>query len=360
MKSFAEALLRPGILRLVLAATVVLHHAGIFALGEWAVYVFFVLSGYWVCRMWWEKYRQRTHPFPIFIVSRYWRLWPAFFVCQLISVAVLARFSPRWLSEAALMSHPLWILRTFAIVSSGSQFNLNAPIWTLDIEMQFYLVLPALAWLLAKVFELPHKVRNALLVPVVAGLGALFIHTAFVRTETTLLPPFLLFFSLGMITFFSDWKPTRRVGLGSVGVVAAVFGVIVCNTTWRQFIGPDATRTALSHLHAGNLLIAGSLAVLFTPYAAYTVSLPSPRLDRHFGNISYVLYLFHYPVQMAMNWAGPSLSTSPTVRAILQVVAVVGGTVALYRLVDQPSEHWRHAILEKRRALPPVENSIHP
>ncbi|MEI9893860.1 MAG: acyltransferase [Chthoniobacter sp.] len=324
------------------------------------VYVFFVLSGYWVCRMWREKYRPRSHPLAAFLASRFWRLWPTYFVCQWIGLAVLMRFSPRWAAEAALMANPLWILRALAIVSAGSQFNPVAPIWTLDIEMQFYLLLPFLAWALARVFGLPSAARMAVLALALAGLGAIFYREGLGNAGFRVLPPYLIFFSLGMITFYSGWQPARWMGLGAAALVVAILGVVACHPTWRNLMGPAATRTALVNLQSGNVLLCGLLAVLFTPYAAFTVSQPSPAWDRHLGNISYVLYLFHYPVQMAMDWAGPSLSASPTVRGALQMAALVGGTCVLYRLVDLPSERWRHAVLEKRRALPAAENSIRP
>ena len=59
---------------------------------------------------------------------------------------------------------------------------------------------------------------------------------------------------------------------------------------------------------------------------------------------------------MAMDWAGPSISASSVVLGGLQLLAVTGGTLVLYRCVDLPSERWRHAILEKRQALCPFRN----
>jgi peptidoglycan/LPS O-acetylase OafA/YrhL len=360
VKSLGEALLRPGFLRLFLASTVVLQHARICALGSWAVEIFFVLSGYWVSRMWWERYRQRPNALAVFFTSRFWRLWPVYVVCQLIGLAVLARFSPRWSSEVATMAQPEWILRALAIVSAGSQFVLVPPIWSLDIEMRFYLCLPLLAWACARIFKLSAGARNILLTVIFVGLGGWFAWQVPGNPDVHILSSHLIFFGLGMVTFFSQWQPTLRTGLGSAGLVTVILAIMVAHPGWRHLLGPDATRTALADLKSANALLCGGLAVLAAPYAAFTVTLPSPGLDRHLGNISYVLYLFHYPLQQTMDWAGPSLSASPAVRAIVQLVVLVGGTIALYRCVDLPSEHWRHAIFERRRGLPAAENAIRP
>jgi peptidoglycan/LPS O-acetylase OafA/YrhL len=360
MNSLGATWLRPGFFRLFLASMVVLHHAGLCALGSWAVDVFFVLSGYWVCRMWWEKYRFRRHAVAVFFASRYWRLLPVYLVCQLIGLAVLWRFSPRWIAEISLMQSPPWILRALAIVSAGSQFRFLSPIWTLDIEMQFYLALPVLAWLLAQAFRLGPAVRGVLLIVVLAGLGLLFFDLPSGQPTVYLLPPYLLFFTLGMLVYFSDWRPSRRIGVASSILVGAIFLAIACRPEWRIFLGSEATRTANPQLQSVTTLLSGVLAVMVTPCAAFTVWQSSPSLDRHFGNLSYVLYLFHYPVQMAMDWAGPSLSYSALVLGVMQTGAVILGSLALYFCIDLPSEYRRRIFLQKYPSLPPAENSIRP
>jgi peptidoglycan/LPS O-acetylase OafA/YrhL len=351
VKNFTESLLRPGLLRLFLAIVVVLQHARICAFGSWAVYVFFVLSGYWVCRMWWEKYRPRAGSILVFYASRFWRLWPTYIVCQLIGLAVMARFSPRWVSEIVIMAHPAWIARALLIISSGSQFNYLNPIWSLDVEMQFYLVLPLLAWGVAKLFGRPVAWRTACGILALAGLFVLFVQQAPAKNGLEFLTPYLVFFGAGMAVFFSGWQPTRLVGVASATLFVLATAVIAFHPTWHRFIGSEAMRTTFTGLHAGNTILAGILALIVTPYAALTVYQPSPPLDRHLGNISYVLYLFHYPVQMAVDWGGHRFSSSPFVLAAIQLAALIAGTLVLYRCVDLPSERWRHIVLEKRRAL---------
>jgi peptidoglycan/LPS O-acetylase OafA/YrhL len=352
MRNPGDALIRPGIFRLFLAIAVILQHAGVSALGAWAVDVFFVLSGYWVCRMWQEKYRMRPHAVLTFFGSRFWRLWPTFVVCNLIALAVFARFSPCWGAEAAIMSHPTWIARTLAIVSSGSQFDLVPPMWSLDIEMQFYLLLPLLAWLVARIFGLPAVWRQILLIAAFGGLAAFFVQQPPIEGHLRLLPNFLGFFLLGMIAFFSGWAPSRRIGLGSAALVAGVLLVMMCAPYWRTLLSPEAARTSQVALHIRNTVFCGALAVLAAPYALFTATQPSPTLDRHFGNISYVVYLFHFPVQQFMEWGGHAVSSSPLVRGVFQLTVLIVGTLVIYRYVDLPSEHWRHALFEKRRGLP--------
>ena len=66
--------LGPGMFRLLLSLLVVLHHSLPLRLGTWAVYVFFILSGFWICRMWRQRYAETQSPYLTFLVSRWWRL----------------------------------------------------------------------------------------------------------------------------------------------------------------------------------------------------------------------------------------------------------------------------------------------
>jgi hypothetical protein len=46
--------LKPGLFRLFLSLIGVMHHSFPIRLGGWAVGILFVLSGYWIARMWVE------------------------------------------------------------------------------------------------------------------------------------------------------------------------------------------------------------------------------------------------------------------------------------------------------------------
>src|SRR5258708_13297126 len=80
-----KSLLSPGGVRLFLAMVVVVHHSLPLRAGSWAVDVFFVLSGYWITRMWNTRYRQTRIPYITFLVTRWWRLAPVFLVCTVLA-----------------------------------------------------------------------------------------------------------------------------------------------------------------------------------------------------------------------------------------------------------------------------------
>ncbi|MDB5260864.1 MAG: acyltransferase family protein, partial [Adhaeribacter sp.] len=76
IKSFLTG---PGFLRLVLALIVVFHHnTKYIKIGEFAVFAFFMLSGYWIHKMYKEKYDLLERPFFSFITSRWLRIYPTY------------------------------------------------------------------------------------------------------------------------------------------------------------------------------------------------------------------------------------------------------------------------------------------
>jgi peptidoglycan/LPS O-acetylase OafA/YrhL len=73
--------LGPGAFRLILALAVVLHHCTrFFPFGTVAVYVFFILSGYWVTRMWEERYSTSQNAYSLFVLSRSLRIFPLYWI----------------------------------------------------------------------------------------------------------------------------------------------------------------------------------------------------------------------------------------------------------------------------------------
>ena len=136
----------PGILRVYLASTVVLQHLDIIGLGSTAVYLFYVLSGFWITALWDQKYSHCNHPYPTFLLSRFWRLFPLYTVCITMMGIVAAHFAGGLNNAMNHQFSTAWLARAIIIVSSASQYHLLPPTWSLDIEMQFYLIAPLLIW----------------------------------------------------------------------------------------------------------------------------------------------------------------------------------------------------------------------
>lgn len=282
----------PGLFRLILSYLVLLHHSTPLRLGEWAVYVFFVLSGFWICRMWRRRYAHTHHPYLTFAVSRWWRLAPVFVVCTFLGVA-----SSFFLHGGDVSHHCgnlLWWLRQFLIVGSAAVTELPTA-WSLDIEMQFYLVAPLLILLLA-------RMRPVLrLLTVSGGLGWLLVflfrggYAHFIPFPHLSL--FIGFFLIGASMEICHWTPSRGFAFGSVLVFLGVTLLLtLCPQTHRGVwvVVPEAPVNPGNSLSDLVELWWVSGAALVAPFVAWNVSQASPHYDRLLGNLAYPLYLFHW------------------------------------------------------------------
>ena len=68
----------PGSFRFILANVVIISHFSMFGIGTAAVELFFVLSGYWVYRLFDTRYMRAHSPASVFISSRFLRIAPMF------------------------------------------------------------------------------------------------------------------------------------------------------------------------------------------------------------------------------------------------------------------------------------------
>jgi peptidoglycan/LPS O-acetylase OafA/YrhL len=131
-----------GLFRLFLAAVVVVHHSFPLRLGAWAVYAFFILSGFWISQMWQHRYAHTPNQLLTFMVSRWWRLAPIFLVCTALSV--VSSFFLQGGDSLHGGNGPAWWLRQLLVAGSNGVGTDLPPSWSLDVEMQFYLVAPQL------------------------------------------------------------------------------------------------------------------------------------------------------------------------------------------------------------------------
>lgn len=323
----------PGNFRFYLALTVFVHHFSRLALGSYAVMVFFVLSGFWVETMWAEKYRNTRKPYWTFIASRFWRLIP---LLLLVSVLMLgARWVLGLLPGDLTQSDPLHLaLSSLALIGySQLPVGLVGPAWSLDIEMQFYLVAPLLAAITGRRwFMLFLGLALALSIGwALAGLPISLGH-------------YLAFFVIGMAAARFRWKPSP--GLGWLSLVAT--GVVVVGliaSPWRELVLGGAHR---GPLFVYNEHLSALLAAISVPFAIYTVNQPSDPADRMMADLSYVLYLLH---AIAVLWfyqvTGPFSARLLVAAVSFLVVPLL--SYAIWKWFDHPINRARVRWVNARR-----------
>lgn len=298
------------------------------------VQVLLVISGFviaYTMRNLWVTPREVVS----FIARRIVRLVPAYWVAIAIAIVtdtfcslfgeLPSPFADR-VSAFRLLAHLLFLQDVFGYES------LSAGMWTVCIEMQFYVV-AVLGWGVAQ--RLASKSQQAKRLTSAVGLlltfAPLSLYSFFhwYRQETTTqwVTHFLWFFFLGMTTW---WALDRLV---SVWVFVITVGIVIGQLFFEwEIANVIAVATAIL------IFIAGKTERL-------NVWLNWGWLQ-YLGRISYSLYLIHYSISHLLIHGGWSLfgNTPSAIQAcgvlLFSVFASLAAGHLLYVTVEAPSGRW--------------------
>jgi len=321
----------PGAFRLWLALLVVIHHLTGLEIGKAPVLVFFVLSGFWVQRVWNDRYRHTRQPWLTFIVSRWWRLAPLLVLATPLAIAMQALTHDR---DLALVAQTPWAhaLVPFSVLGYAQlPTRPVGPAWSLDIEMQFYLAAPLLVALIA-------RLRTA----VILTLGFLVFEWSLMAHHGVVLTAFLPWFLIGMVGAAHDWRPSRTMATGSMALALGLFTAVLATPSLREtYLAPDAPEYVTLNLLLGALLI---------PFALSTVTAPRrpDRADALLADQSFLVYMLHWPAITLfrhIEWATPFTAA---LGAMTLMAAVAALSMLVWHHFDRPLNGVRKRWVDSR------------
>ena len=332
MTRAVEKLASPGAFRLILALAVFLHHSTGFNIGMSAVLIFFVLSGYWVATMWAHTYAHTRTPYLTYLISRVWRITPVFALCSLISWILLLVREGRPESVGNL-AHQLF--SNILILGYNSlPFQANVPGWSLDMEIQFYLVAPLIIFL---IYRSAYAVFICLLISVCSKwLGG-----------GVTVAPFMYFFGIGVAAAILDLKPTPRLAWTSLFATLAIIVFCLALLAKTMVFGPFTDQPLLAFSSRTNTLI----AVTMIPWALYTVRQESSSNDRMLGDLSYIFYLLHWSVLGALR-AGEGDYLHRFLICAFALVLILAASWFIWAYYDRPINRLRAQWVARRVAAP--------
>jgi len=323
------------LVRLLLALMVVAYHCvALSGLPAWSfieerlslaaelgVQGFFVVSGYLV----WISL-ERSPSLARFAENRARRLLPAYIVVVLacgLAALILSQASRDDLS--AVLRYVGWNLSFLNFMEpnlpglfTGNRFTeVNGALWTLKIEVMFYLLLPVLAWLLGAagrhrwiLFVLIYAAAEAWRVGLEQA-GAAQNNVMLVELSRQL-PGQMSFFIVGIA--LAAWRDglNWRSALAPVALVALAVSILV---------------PALDVLRA----IGIGVVVIW-------IAIGLPRLPgvARIGDLSYGLYIVHFPIIQTGIAAG-LFGFSPWLGLGAVVLASILAALVLWHLVEKPS-----------------------
>lgn len=331
-------------LRLAFAAIVAAYHlvvlprldpageleASLATLAELSIQGFFILSGLLVYGSW-----NRSPTLADYVGKRVRRLYPAYAVVILVPALIAFGLGGAIPDVLRYLSANLVFLNflepALPGLFAGHRFEaVNGALWTLKIEVMFYALLlvlgPCLGWLGRRGMI---WIASALMLIYLGGEAwrMLFLWQADVTGDPILstlshqLPGQMGFFASGMALWIWQDLVKKRLGaVGRAGLVALAASFVVP--------GLEPLRPA-------------ALAALVA-WAGWArgPSLPAAR----FGDISYGLYICHFPIIQAVIAAG-LFDRNAAIGVLVSLVATLIASVALWHFVERPAlradSHYR-------------------
>lgn len=345
MKTITPKITQIQGLRALAALLVTLFHAKWVSGGFIGVDIFYVISGFLITGLLMREIeRTGTINFKEFYSRRFRRLLPTSFFVLLITALISWILIPSTMRSSLgrdIIAASLYVSNYLFAWWQADYQNLDAtpsPVihyWSLAVEEQFYLIWPLLI-LLFFIAATKWKKKNALtlLVSTVTVLSFLF---SIYQTETS---PIWAFYSL----------PTRawELGLGAllvllpsvktrklVGLVGFIFIII------SAFLYDEAT--AFPGLNA-LLPVMGTVMLISTinSWPPFLNDVANSRLFQWLGEISYPLYLWHWPLLVL-----PSTYFARPLFVYERVIAIIATIVLAdltHRFIEDP--------FRKKKTLP--------
>ncbi|MBU6320515.1 MAG: acyltransferase family protein [Alphaproteobacteria bacterium] len=324
-----------NLLRLVFASMVAIYHcvklsgvdawtpltAPLSVAAEIGVQGFFVLSGYLVMGS-----LERSSSIASYAEKRVRRVVPAYAV----TVLACALGALWWVGDAradlsAVARYIVWNLSFLnfmepnlpGVFVGNPQTEINGALWTLKIEVLFYLILPILAWILR----------------VAGGMRWLLLVAIYVSAELWRAALEQVSASTGQAV----WIELSRQLPGQM----SFFIVGVAFYLWREAL---TWRSLLPALGVGLFLLsvtvpaAEPLRALGLGVTSLWCALAWPQLfdAARWGDLSYGVYIIHFPILQVIVALG-LFASSPALASGVSAAAILLGSVLMWWTVERPS-----------------------
>lgn len=296
--------------------------------SEVAVQGFFILSGFLVLGSF-----SRMHDIRKFYLRRFLRVYPGYLVAVLFFLALAliqaainhipVNYSqlPRYLAANLVFLNFLQP-GISGLFQTGAYHEINGALWTIKLEVMFYALVPVLYWAGSRhSFRITGAAMIALglswlhLLDFVSSTSGLILHPALVHQ----LPGQIHYFGIGVLMFDVYRSPGHKLSNASIVIATIVFLAIF-----------------------GSHSIA--LQVLLLAMFIYGIT-QLPQIKSHLGesDLSYGIYLSHFPLIQMLICAGALTLSPPTFISLVLVLAVTYA-LASWHWVERPAANYARKV----------------
>lgn len=293
--------------------------------GNYGVNLFFLISGFVIFMT-----LERTRTAMDFVVSRFSRLYPAYWVAMLITATVVYTVG---MPDQRLPLPDLLLNLTMIQQILGAE-HLDGSYWTLQVELFFYAQM--LLWFSLGMLGRIHLII-LLWLALAIGYGEVVqhhMHFSYLARELLILRH-IPFFALGILFYRVHTRPNEK--LLNYGMMGLCLGAIAIADPWVY------------------VWVALGCCGIFFLFVNQRLSWLRGAFFMFLGGISYSLYLLHQAIGFALIHALESRGVPSLVACLLTLGAVVALAAALTYLVERPAmrkirSKWRPGNLQLKSA----------
>ena len=324
-----------GIFRTLLALAVVVDHlGGVHGMGTYAVFGFYVLSGYLMTMVLHRTYGYSISGFSRYALNRWLRIFPIYYIAIGLSGVLVwllgDEMTRQFHANIGVPANAEELVRNLALILSiNTETRLVAPAWALTVEGFFYILIGigvsrfwigTLVWLAFSV----------------AYTGYLILGDAPWSYRYFTISAASLPFALGVTVFHLK----NRGGIGSSVLGSNSFlAVVVVAMCANYFAGTVISDEGGMGVHFYiNLLMMAFLIIALG--ARRSIGGIDAAMDKKIGDLSYPVYLLHYQAGLIVSALTPWVrgEWSMLLAAVLVVVAL---SVGANRFVELPINRLR-------------------
>ncbi|PXW98015.1 peptidoglycan/LPS O-acetylase OafA/YrhL [Sphaerotilus hippei] len=335
-------------LRGISALAVIVHHTALTGtyIGDAAVYTFFVLSGFLIMGLL-QKSRMQIEALQTSVMAelkKFWlgralRIFPVYY----LALAVMLVLGWGLGIHQDLTAHAGWYatyLQNFHIGLVSKEWGSFTHVWSLAVEQQFYLIFGLLFLAVPARYHL--RVIVAAMVSCVITYNFVFSHTDSEITPYTMPMVGFAYILGGCLISMAGRRSRSPAASGFVGnaVIYLLLAVIVVtslmpqagNGLWSRYLPVPANLMIVASI----VLYGGFLWTIANFQDAHLVRMLEMRPLRYAGQISYALYVFHFPL---IQWNQYVLEHTGWIHSHLAsanfIMTLIGSTV-----LAAMSMHW--------------------
>jgi|GEM_PF-622826 len=297
---------RPEIdgLRAIAVLSVICYHLkvdGLFPGGYLGVDVFFVISGFLISSIILKEISNTgSFSFVNFYKRRIRRLVPVLLTVLLVSAVAawlillpteLISFGKAGLASLFFVSNHYWYASSLEYEAQSSLLEPLLHTWTLSIEEQFYILLPAILVLSYKYFR-----KQLTIIFLIITLASFIFATVYTPLDESfgfyLLPSrFWELSAGGMIAFYIERQSKILPGNGFLKNLPTLSLVILisCFVLFDENAGHPGLLTLIP-------VLATMCVLLFANFEDFATKLLSHKMFVFVGLLSYSLYMWHFPI----------------------------------------------------------------